>query len=195
MIKAAREKLGNAKQKLAGKYGQLMDQAAANPAAASAIGAAGALGLGAAGSLVGNLVDAEQGEGPLRLLTEAVNAGVSAAPLGALALGAAGINRRFATNPAAYQEYAQLFRDSSGMVNTSKLDQALQRMKYTPAASAAAIPLAAGFGGLMGGGTSNMYASMGIPGFNPGTIPNPEDPSLSSNSEGARYKAPTTQYA
>lgn len=195
MIKAAREKLGNVKQKLAGKYGQLMDQAAANPVAASAIGATGALGLGAAGSLVGNLVDAEQGEGPLRLLTEAVNAGLSAVPLGALGLGAAGINRKLATNPAFYQEFAKGFRDSSGMVNASKLDQALQRMKYTPAASAAAIPLAAGLGGLMGGGTSNMYASMGIPGFNPGTIPNPEDPALSSNSEGARYKAPTTQYA
>jgi hypothetical protein len=195
MLKAAREKLGNAKEKLAGKYGQLMDQAAANPSAAAAIGAAGALGLGAAGSLVGNLVDAEQGEGPLRLLTEAANAGLNAAPLGALGLGAAAFNRRLATNPALYQQFAEGFRDSSGMVNASKLDQALQRMKYTPAASAAAIPLAAGLGGMLGGGTSNMYASMGVPGFNPGTIPNPEDPTLSSNSEGARYKAPTTQYA
>jgi hypothetical protein len=59
---------------LAGKYAPLLGA-----------GAAGLLGAG--GSILGNLQDTEQGEGPARIATEALAAGVNALPAG-LMLGA-----------------------------------------------------------------------------------------------------------
>jgi hypothetical protein len=189
MLKAARERLGGARQKLAGKYNQLMDAAISDPAAALGIGALGAGGLGAAGSLIGNLTDAEQGEGPLRLLTEAGNAAMLAAPLGVVGVANAGARRKLLTNPRTFREFQALH---GGDVNA--VEQQIKNYGRSALGSAAAIPLAAGIGGMLGGGTANMYNAIGIPGFAPGAIPNPEDPNLSSNSPGARYKAPTTQY-
>ena len=175
MLEAARAKMSGAKQKLAGKYNQLMDAAIANPSAAMAAGALGAGGLGAAGSLVGNLTDAEQDEGPLRLLTEAVNAGLSAAPLGALGVLSAGSRRRVNTDPRAFQEMQELHRGPDGMINSNAVEATMKNLGRYAAGSVAAIPLAAGLGGMMGGGTANMYNAMGVPGFAPGSIPDPEE--------------------
>ena len=47
------------------------------------------------------------------------------------------------------------------------------------ALATAAIPVAAGLGGLMGGGSSNLYNAIGIPGFQAGI--NPEAANGSSN--------------
>ena len=69
---------------LAGRYGYLLDAAARNPSRTIAASALGAGLLGGASSVIGNLVDKEQGEGPLRVVSEATDAGILSAVPGAL---------------------------------------------------------------------------------------------------------------
>ncbi len=60
-------------------------------------------------------------------------------------------------------------------------------------AAVGAVPLAAGLAGLGGVAAGAVPASLGIPGFQAQMPINPEGYG-SSNSPGAQYKAPTTQY-
>jgi len=149
---------------LAGKYGQVLNAAANNPSRALAVGATGAGLLGAAGSLVGNLTDKEQGEGPLRVLSEAANAGSTASVLGlvpGLAVSALGTLRQ----PGA----ARRAINSAGSAANARAK--IQGLSRAAALSTAAIPVAAGLGGLMGGASSNLYNAIGVPGFQPGINP------------------------
>lgn len=59
--------------------------------------------------------------------------------------------------------------------------------------AAAGVPLAAGLAGLGGVALGAIPGAMGVPGFQQNVAINPESYG-SSNSEGARYKAPTMQY-
>lgn len=169
---------------LAGKYGQLLNAAANNPRGAVAKAAIGAGLLGGIGSLVGNLTDKEQGEGPLRMISESVNAGTLAAVPGAIA-GLSAATLGAARNPSVLRAAVKKAGSAQPIRN------AVQRVATTGALSLGAIPVAAGLGGMLGGGGSNLYEAMGVPGFQAGTDPEAYG---SSNSPGAIYKTPTTQY-
>jgi hypothetical protein len=144
---------------LAGKYAPLLGA-----------GAAGLLGAG--GSILGNLQDKEQGEGPARIATEAIMAGVNAIPagfvLGSIPQAIRSSQRRVVNEiPKASKDLRQQAR------------QQLNQQAGTYAAlQTAALPIAAGIGGLVGGGLSNMASAIGVPGFQqgsqPGTIINPQ---------------------
>ena len=144
---------------LAGKYAPFLGA-----------GAAGLLGAG--GSILGNLQDAEQGEGPARIATEALMAGVNAVPagfvLGSIPQAIRSSQRRVVNEiPKASKDLRQQAR------------QQLNQQAGTYAAlQTAALPVAAGIGGLIGGGLSNVANAIGVPGFQqgmqPGMVINPE---------------------
>ena len=144
---------------LAGKYAPLLGA-----------GAAGLLGAG--GSILGNLRDKEQGEGPARIATEALMAGVNAIPagfvLGSIPRAIRSSQRRVVNEiPKASKDLRQQAR------------QQLNQQAGTYAAlQTAALPVAAGIGGLIGGGLSNVANAIGVPGFQqgmqPGMVINPE---------------------
>ena len=149
---------------LAGKYGQLLNAAANNPIGAVRASALGAGLLGAGGSVVGNLTDKEQGEGPLRVVSEALNAGaLSAVPgvLTGLSAATLGLGRQPGVMRAAVKKAG----------SAAPVRNAMRRVAATGALSTAAIPVAAGLGGLMGGGSADLYNAIGIPGFQPGINP------------------------
>jgi len=144
---------------LAGKYAPLLGA-----------GAAGLLGAG--GSILGNLRDKEQGEGPARIATEALMAGVNAIPagfvLGSIPRAIRSSQRRVVNEiPKASKDLRQQAR------------QQLNQQAGTYAAlQTAALPISAGIGGLIGGGLSNVANAIGVPGFQqgmqPGMVINPE---------------------
>ena len=144
---------------LAGKYAPFLGA-----------GAAGLLGAG--GSILGNLQDTEQGEGPARIATEAVMAGVNALPAGVM-LGSLPQGIRHAqknavrTIPRARTDLRQQARQ-----------QINQQAGVLAGSQIAALPISAGIGGLVGGGLSNIANAIGIPGFQqgsqPGMVINPE---------------------
>ena len=144
---------------LAGKYAPLLGA-----------GAAGLLGAG--GSILGNLQDTEQGEGPARIATEALMAGVNAAPAG-LALG---------LMPTAIRASQRGIVNQIPKASKDLRQQARQQLNQQAGAYAAsqiaAVPFAAGIGGLVGGGLSNVANAIGVPGFQqgsqPGMVINPE---------------------
>lgn len=144
---------------LAGKYAPFLGA-----------GAAGLLGAG--GSILGNLQDTEQGEGPARIATEAVMAGVNALPAGVM-LGSLPQGIRHAqknavrTIPRARTDLRQQARQ-----------QINQQAGVLAGSQIAALPISAGIGGLVGGGLSNIANAIGVPGFQqgsqPGMVINPE---------------------
>jgi hypothetical protein len=134
---------------------------------------AGAAGLvGAGGSIIGNLQDTEQGEGPARIATEALMAGVNAVPAG-LALG---------LMPRAIRSSQKGIVNQIPKAAKDLRQQARQQLNQQAGAYAAAqigaLPIAAGIGGLIGGGLSNVASAVGAPGFQqgmqPGLVINPE---------------------
>jgi hypothetical protein len=144
---------------LAGKYAPLLGA-----------GAAGLLGAG--GSILGNLQDTEQGEGPARIVTEALMAGVNAMPagfvLGSMPQAIRSSQRRVVNEiPKASKDLRQQARQ-----------QLNQQVGLIASSQVAALPIAAGIGGLVGGGLSNMASAIGVPGFQqgmqPGMVINPE---------------------
>jgi hypothetical protein len=144
---------------LAGKYAPFLGA-----------GAAGLLGAG--GSILGNLQDTEQGEGPARIATEAVMAGINAVPAGVM-LGSLPQGIRYAqknavrTIPKARTDLRQQARQ-----------QINQQAGVLAGSQIAGVPIAAGIGGLVGGGLSNIANAIGVPGFQqgsqPGMVINPE---------------------
>ncbi len=143
------------------------------------IGAITGATLGAGGSLLGNLTDKEEGEGPLRLLTEAINA----APLAGIAGGTAGL--ALGTNNLMKARAIDAIRNLR--MNAPELKEQARSagpvLTQTAIGAAAAAPLLAGAGGMLGGGSSDFYNAIGIPGFTPGI--DPESPG-SSNTANAR---------
>ena len=130
---------------------------------------AGAAGLmGAGGSILGNLQDAEQGEGPARIATEALAAGVNALPAG-LMLGALPQGIRYAGKNA----FKAIPRASKDLRQQAR-QQINKQAGLLAASQIASIPVSAGIGGLLGGGISNIANAIGIPGMQPGMVINPE---------------------
>ena len=144
---------------LAGKYAPLLGA-----------GAAGLLGAG--GSILGNLQDTEQGEGPARIATEALMAGVNALPAGIM-LGALPQGIRYAQKNAV----KSIPRASKDLRQQAR-QQINQQSGLLAASQIAALPISAGIGGLIGGGLSNVANAIGVPGFQqgsrPGTVINPQ---------------------
>jgi hypothetical protein len=144
---------------LAGKYAPLLGA-----------GAAGLLGAG--GSILGNLQDKEQGEGPARIATEALMAGVNAMPagfvLGSMPQAIRSSQRRVVNEiPKASKDLRQQARQ-----------QINQKSGLLAGSQIASIPISAGIGGLIGGGLSNVANAISVPGFQqgmqPGMVINPE---------------------
>ena len=144
---------------LAGKYAPFLGA-----------GAAGLLGAG--GSILGNLQDTEQGEGPARIATEALMAGVNALPAGIM-LGALPQGIRYAQKNAV----KSIPRASKDLRQQAR-QQINQQSGLLAASQIAALPISAGIGGLIGGGLSNVANTIGVPGFQqgsqPGTVINPQ---------------------
>ncbi len=135
--------------------------------------------LGAGGSLFGNLTDKGEGEGPLRLLTESVMAGI---PAGLVAAEAGGALRNRAMRRANAIDAIRNLRMNAPALKAKARLEAPSDIR-TAIGATAAIPLLAGAGGLYGGGLSNINDAIGIPGFTPGI--DPESPG-SSNTANAR---------
>ena len=144
---------------LAGKYAPLLGA-----------GAAGLLGAG--GSILGNLQDTEQGEGPARIATEAVMAGVNALPAGVM-LGYLPQGLRYAQKSA-----VRTIPRASKDLRQQARQQINQEAGVIAGSQIAALPISAGIGGLIGGGLSNVASAIGVPGFQqgsqPGMVINPE---------------------
>jgi len=199
---------------LAGKYANVISR---NPVASAVAGGLGAAGL----ATLGNLVSAQAEEkAPGRLGLEALGAGALGAALGTQIPGLRGraasamrnigavslqnpgaVARRAQMSPAEIQS-AEFSRDLLNAAVRSGEDPAKLRSDLKTTArrgqaviNTAGIPLAltaaGGLGGMVGGGISNVAAGLGLPGFTQGVDPESYG---SSNSEGARYKVPTTQY-
>jgi hypothetical protein len=202
--------------KLAGKYAKVVSR---NPVASAVAGGLGAAGLASLGNVVsGEAVE----EGPARLGMEALGAGALGAALGTQIPGLRGraatmmrnIGAVSLDNPGAVARRAQM---SPSQIQSSEFTRDLLnnavRMGEDPAKlrsdlktsarrvqtgiNTAGIPLAltaaGGLGGMLGGGVGNVGQLVGIPGLQQGMPVDPESYG-SSNSPGARYKAPTMQY-
>ncbi len=151
---------------LAGKYGPL-------------IGAATGAVLGAGGSLLGNAMDNERGEGPLRLGMEALNAASLAAIPGfvaGLAPRARALGKQNAIDAIRAASKARRSGDAVA-ADAAKISakQAVNSARTLPATLAIggglAVPVAAGIGGLAGGGGADIYNAIGIPGMQQGINP------------------------
>jgi hypothetical protein len=136
----------------------------------------GALTAGA--STLGNVVTGQaQDKGPGRVAMEALGAG---------ALGGAFGHRI----PQASARTMELLQQNPNLQDP----RAFSAAKRGAEAGVAAMALGAGgLGGLVGGGVSNVGDLAGIPGLQQNMPIDPESYG-SSNSPGARYKAPTMQY-
>ena len=161
--------------RLAGKFAKILPKDEVNT---MLLGAAGAGALGAGGSLVGNLANDQVGEGPLRLGMEAANAAAAASipgMIGGYGLGMANRSKARAISA---------LRNRS--LNAPELKETARKLgktaKNTAAISSALIPVTAGIGGLMGGGSANLYEAMKIPGFSSGINPEQYGPSNTRNS-------------
>lgn len=130
-------------------------------------GAAGAAALGAGGSLLGNMMDAEKGEGLGRLATEALAAGLNVAPAGAILAGIPLVAR------AAKQAAVAAIKNKSPEAGAYKKFARETGKQAGPlmAGYSALMPVSAGIGGLIGGGASNIANAIGLPGFQPGINP------------------------
>jgi len=150
---------------LAGKYGPL-------------IGAATGAVLGAGGSLIGNVMDDERGEGTLRLGMEALNAASLAAVPGfvaGLAPRAQVLGKKNAIDAIRAASKARRSGDTAAGAAKIAAQQAVNSARTLPTTLAVggglAVPVAAGIGGLAGGGGADIYNAIGIPGMQQGINP------------------------
>ena len=203
--------------KIAGRYmGDIAKKAAMNPYTS----AAGLGGLAAGGATLGNIVSGEAAdEGAGRLALEALGAGALGAYVGsqipaakanvmqakrraAQSLRDSGAGQNVTVDPTTGKAYKTVgVAENAGELR----DAARQMMKGADIGLAGSTALATlgagGLGGMLGGGVANVGQLVGIPGLTQDQAMqmaaqqaiNPEGYG-SSNSQGARYKAPTTQY-
>lgn len=189
--------------KIAGKFMRGIRNNPVKSAVAGGLAAAGA-------ATLGNLVSGEAAqEGPGRLGLEALQAGLYGASAGSLL---PGIKKHFTKGAAASRlldkdRLASLYQQ--GILNEGNAQQVSDMYKAMINASPRVGQLAStglllgagGAGGMVGGGIANVGQLLGIPGLQQAEdmqavaqqAINPEGYG-SSNSQGARYKAPTTQY-
>ena len=105
--------------------------------------------VGAAGTLVGNITDKRQDEGPARLATEAALGGINT-------LGGFG---------------GTMLAEGLGVTPNIKRPNLPGRRSQKLLMAAGLLPVQAGVGGLIGGGISNVAQAIGIPGFSKGINP------------------------
>lgn len=210
------------RQRLAGKYDAAMQAARDSlqpggtlDSARTAALAPAAYGLiSAGGSVLGNVTDNED-EGAGRILAEAVGAGA----LGALIGG--GIGRLGQENTALRRNINALGNEAApymsrgikaaeaGAMDTARAanqkalplvermaaeEALLKANRAGQAIGLGAMPVAAGLGGLLGGGVSNLGNAMGIPGLQPQQQYVDPEQYGSSNTVGARAATTTMQY-
>lgn len=205
---------------LAGKYAQAIQGAISPVNTAQYAPLAYGL-IGAGGSVAGNVMSGEEKD-PGRILAEAAGAGGLSA-LAGRSIGQAGLGlqkARAAQAPVmqamdkaavAYANRASnAARAGAPATAAASKRQVLNVVENMAAGEQAMKDLTrdvrvkqglymggmaglAGLGGMVGGGVSNVAQSMGIPGFQQNMPVDPESYG-SSNSAGARYKTPTTQY-
>lgn len=149
---------------LAGKYGQLLNAAAKNPGGAIAVSALGAGLLGSTGSAIGNLVDKEKEEGSLRIASESLSAGLLSSLPGVLT-GLSAATLGMARQPGVLRSAVKKAGSAAPVRN------AVQKVAGIGALATAGIPVAAGLGGLIGGGGSHFFNAIGIPGNQTGINP------------------------
>ena len=203
--------------KIAGRYmGDIMRKASMNPY----VSAAGIGGLAAGGATLGNIVFGEAAEeGPGRLGLEALGAGALGAALGyqvpalhaarrgilrggAENLAREGAGKRVKVDPSTGQVYTEIGNSADSVESRKAYLQQAKLGRAIDKAGIGAYTLGAGaLGGMIGGGVANVGQLVGIPGLQQDAAMQMAaqqaiDPESygSSNSAGARYKAPTTQY-
>jgi hypothetical protein len=205
---------------LAGKYAQAVQKAMSPANTAQYAPLAYGL-IGAGGSVAGNVMSGEDKD-PGRILAEAAGAGLLGVGAGhaigglggmrqaAMPIYKAGMKELEATaipyanratmagQAGARSTQAAAQQKLAGIVNEmaeaeTAMKKGNQIVRGYQALGMGAVPVAAGLGGLVGGGISNAASAVGIPGFQQNA---PIDPEAygSSNSAGARYKEPTLQY-
>jgi len=199
--------------KIAGRYlSDIASKAAMNPyASAAALG-----GLAAGGATLGNLISGEAAqEGPGRVALEALGAGGLGAAYGATLpgrlsmirglrrAGAENLQRQGAGRRAGYDSGSGATYMAEGANPQAKelRDEYMRNSKRIALGTATGTGLvtlaAGGLGGMLGGGIANAGNLVGIPGLAQNQAMQMSiDPESygSSNSPGARYKAPTMQY-
>jgi hypothetical protein len=205
---------------LAGKYAQAI-QGAMSPANTAQYAPLAYGLIGAGGSVAGNVMSGEEMD-PGRVLAEAAGAGLLGVGAGKT-IGELGRMRQAVVpiynasmNELNTAAGAYLNRASKAGEAGARSTQAAARQKLAgivgnmaekeadmnaatrisrgyQALGMGAVPVAAGLGGMVGGGISNAANAVGIPGFQQNMPIDPEEYG-SSNSAGARYKEPTLQY-
>jgi hypothetical protein len=177
--------------------------------------------IGAGGSVAGNVMSGEDKD-PGRILAEAAGAGLLGVGAGKVIGGLGGmrqaavpvynasmqeLNARaipyanratMAGEAGARSTQAAAQQKLAGIVGNmaekeADMNAATRISRGYQALGMGAVPVAAGLGGLVGGGISNAASAVGIPGFQQNMPIDPEEYG-SSNSPGARYKEPTLQY-
>lgn len=203
--------------KIAGKYmGDVVRKGAMNPL----ISAAGLGGLTAGAATLGNIVSGEaEDEGAGRLALEALGAGALGAAVGARIPGnlaqlrgmrraaatdlrGKGAGRNVSYDPSTGQTYQTVgVNPEAAQMREDYLKGSKALGRGFQAGTALSALAAGGIGGMIGGGVANVGQLVGIPGLDQDAAMQAAaqqalDPESygSSNSPGARYKAPTMQY-
>jgi len=201
---------------LAGKYANSLLK---NPAASAVAGGLGAAGLATLGNVVGGEANQESAG---RMGLEGLGAGALGAAVGSQIPGLRGraltgmrnLGATVLNNPGAAAHRAKMsendirtsefIRDMMRESANQGADPAQMRQQFKDTLrggqaliNTAGIPLgitaAGALGGMVGGGVANAGQMVGIPGLQQSAPIDPESYG-SSNSMGARYKAPTMQY-
>jgi hypothetical protein len=205
---------------IAGKFSPMLSRAkqelttgALSPAKTAAMAPLAYGLIGAGGSVAGNLSD-EENEGAGRILTEAALAGLGGAAAGR-AIGQIGkenialqrgignlereatpyISRALHAAEAGARETAKAANQKAipMLERLGKQQQLLNLSRAEQGAAMAAAPIAAGIGGLVGGGVSNVAGLM-LPGFQQQQQYVDPEQYGSSNTMGARASTTTSQY-
>ena len=205
---------------IAGKFSPMLSRAkqelttgALSPAKTAAMAPLAYGLIGAGGSVAGNLSD-EENEGAGRILTEAALAGLGGAAAGRM-IGQIGednialqkrignienaavpyISRALHAAEAGARDTAQAAgkKASSLLEHLGKRRKDLNLNRAEQGAVMAAAPIAAGIGGLVGGGVSNVAGLM-LPGFQQQQQYVDPEQYGSSNTMGARASTTTAQY-
>jgi hypothetical protein len=205
---------------LAGKYAQAI-QGAMSPANTAQYAPLAYGLIGAGGSVAGNVMSGEDKD-PGRILAEAAGAGLLGVGAGKAIGGLGEIRQAYlpkhmaemnelGTAAGAYRNRASKAGEAGarstqaaarqklvGIVDQMAEKEAVlnEGNRFTrgyQALGMGAVPLAAGLGGMIGGGVSNIAQMAGLPGFNQNVITDPELAG-SSNTPGARSSTPTLRY-
>jgi len=202
---------------LAGKYAQAI-QGALSPANTAQYAPLAYGLIGAGGSVAGNVMSGEDKD-PGRILAEATGAGLLGAGAGHVIGKIGGMRQAYLPQHAAKMQelearaipyanratkagqagarstQAAAQQKLAGIVGNMAEEEAdlnvgTRLARGYQALGMGAVPLAAGLGGMVGGGISNAASVVGIPGFQQNTPIDPEKYG-SSNAPGARYKQTT----